>query len=237
MQLGTRESPERPRYRSGKSGLASAQATDFGQIVKVGPTSGWRVSVNSRQEPALCRRRLRLEDNTLAGFAVHDHAHGCTEAQMADASVFVYGRLLAQPLPVDRTFPGIRIDCEVADLKSGEVLEEMAALRRCNAKISETRFDNDARAGNFVPLYGNAEPGIIRSPATTPISRYGRVSALSKPLKWATALATSWLRLRSKRCESTTTTSYKFSMRPLPSTLLLWQSNWRGSTSPTDKSW
>src|SRR6202034_4223620 len=82
----------------------------------------------------------RLEDYSLAGSAVHDDSQRRVESHMADTSVFIHGWLLAQPLPINRAFSGIWIDREVADLESGKVLEEMAALRRRNAKISEAGF-------------------------------------------------------------------------------------------------
>jgi hypothetical protein len=65
---------------------------------------------------------------------------------------------------VHTTFTEIGIDGEIAHLKRSEILKEMAALRRRHAKIAEARFDDHARAGDFVPLHRNAEPGFIRAP-------------------------------------------------------------------------
>ena len=41
----------------------------------------------------------------------------------------------------------------------------MAALRRRDSEVAESRFDNDARAADFVPLHRNAQPRFGRSPA------------------------------------------------------------------------
>jgi hypothetical protein len=49
-------------------------------------------------------------------------------------------------------------------LKGGEVLEEVAALRRGDAKILEAGLDNHAGAGDLVPLDAYAEPWIVRAP-------------------------------------------------------------------------
>ncbi len=65
---------------------------------------------------------------------------GVCEAQVANAAVFLDGGLLSQPFPIDESLPGVGIHGEVADLKGGEVLEEVAALRGRDAEIAETRL-------------------------------------------------------------------------------------------------
>lgn len=87
---------------------------------------------------------------------------------MPHAAVFTDWPLRIQPLPINRTFPGIGIYREITDLKGGEILKEMAALRWSDAKIAEAGFDNDASGGDFIPLDWNAEPGIVRTPAANP---------------------------------------------------------------------
>ena len=52
--------------------------------------------------------------------------------------------LLIEPLPIERTFSGVRVYGEIADLKCRQVLKKMAALRRGDAKIAETGFDDHA---------------------------------------------------------------------------------------------
>src|SRR5579885_287842 len=84
---------------------------------------------------------------------------------MADASQFFCSRLISKPLPIHKAIACIRIDCEIANLKRGEVLEEMAALGRGNPVIKEPGFNDDPRAGNLVPLNRDSEPGIFRSPS------------------------------------------------------------------------
>src|SRR5579863_10619213 len=101
----------------------------------------------------------------LAAAAVHHHAEWLCESQMPYATFFGEGRLLIQPLPIERTFSRVWVHGEVADLKCGQVLKEMAALRRGHAKIAESGFHDHASSGDFVPFHGNAEPGIVRPPA------------------------------------------------------------------------
>src|SRR6478672_5014869 len=100
------------------------------------------------ETPALRRcgvtRTLGFKDQPLAGPPVHYRAQRRVEPQMPHAAVFFERRCIGQPLPVYESLPGIRIHGEVSDLKCGEVLEEMAALRRCHAEIPEARFHNDA---------------------------------------------------------------------------------------------
>ena len=71
-----------------------------------------------------------------------------------------------QPLPIDKAIPGVWIHGEIANLKCGKVLEEVAALRRGDAKIAEAGLDDHARTGNLVPRDWNAEPRFVRSPST-----------------------------------------------------------------------
>ena len=85
---------------------------------------------------------------------------------MPHAALFFDSGLLGQPVPVDRAFASVGVHREVSDLKGREVLEEVAALRRCDTEVAEAGFDNYAGGGDFVPLDRNAEPGIVRSPAS-----------------------------------------------------------------------
>src|SRR5205807_8136468 len=86
-------------------------------------------------------------------------------AQMPHAAVFINRLLIAEPLPIDRAFTRVGIHGEVSDLKCGQVLEEMTALRGRDAEVAEAGFDDGAGSGDFVPLDGDPEPGIVRSPA------------------------------------------------------------------------
>jgi len=88
---------------------------------------------------------FRPQDHSLAGSAIHDDAQRRVETQEPDAAIFAQRRLLFQPLPIDRAFAGIRVYGEVADLERGKVLKKMAALRRRNAKIAKSGFDDGAR--------------------------------------------------------------------------------------------
>ena len=51
-----------------------------------------------------------------------------------------------QLLPIDRAFSGIGIHSEIPDLKCGEILEEVTALRRRDPEVAEARFHNGAGA-------------------------------------------------------------------------------------------
>src|ERR1019366_9170774 len=87
------------------------------------------------------------------------------KAQVADAAMFGDRRLGGQPLPIDEALTGIGVDGEVADLKRGEVLKEMTALRRNYAEIPESRLNNYPRSGDLVPGHRNSQPRVGRSPA------------------------------------------------------------------------
>ena len=86
--------------------------------------------------------------------------------QVADTTLLFRGCLLHQPLPIDRAFAGVWIHRKVTDLKGGQILEEMAALRWGDSKIAESGFDNHAGAGDFIPFDRNTQPGFSRSPAS-----------------------------------------------------------------------
>ncbi len=85
--------------------------------------------------------------------------------QAADAALFFDRGPLGQPLPIDGAFAGVGVHREISDLEGGQVLEEVAALGRGDAEVVEAGFDDGAGAGDFVPLDGDAEPGIVGSPA------------------------------------------------------------------------
>ncbi len=140
---------------------------------------------------------------------------------MTHTTTLFHTGLRRQPFPIHGTFPDIGIDGEIPYLERREILEKMAALRRRNTKIAEPSFHDHARAGDFIPFDGNAQPRFIRAPAANTNQEVGRFSLASFALKYATWRATSWLCARSNRCESTTTTSQRFPTRPLPSTLVL----------------
>ena len=94
---------------------------------------------------------------------------------MADTALLFYGWLFGQPLPIYGAFAGVGIYGEVTDLKGSEILEEMAALRWGDAKIAESGLNNRPRAGDFIPFYGDAEPGFGRSPAAYADQEIGAV--------------------------------------------------------------
>src|SRR5580692_717348 len=118
---------------------------------------------------------LRFEDDALTLPAVHHHSHRRIKVQVTDASVFVHRRLVVQPLPIHRAFAGIGIHGEVTNLECREILKKMTALGGRYAKIVESGLDNDARAGNFVPLDGDTQPGIIRSPTANSDQQIGPI--------------------------------------------------------------
>ena len=68
--------------------------------------------------------------------------------------------------PVHETLAHVRVHRKISDLKCGQVLEEMAALRRGHAKIAKSSLDNRPRSRDFVPFHRNSQPGIVRSPAS-----------------------------------------------------------------------
>ncbi len=129
-----------------------------------------------------------------------------------------------KPLPIDETFARIGIHREVADLKCGEVLEEVAALRRSHAEIAKPRFDDDARARDLVPRHRNAEPRIGRSPAADADQQIRACfRSLSLALKCATLLRDFVTPRRSKRCEVDDDDVAQSCTRPCPRTCALWQ--------------
>src|SRR5205807_7206446 len=119
--------------------------------------------------------RFGLENYSLTGAAVHHDADRFRKLQVADTALFSHGRLFRQPLPIDRAFARVGIHGEVTDPKGSEILEEMAALRWGDAKIVESRLNNHARAGDFIPFDRNAQPGLVRSPASNPDQQIGSV--------------------------------------------------------------
>src|SRR3981081_191923 len=59
----------------------------------------------------------------------------------------------------------------------------MAALRGSNAKIAESRLNNHARAGDFIPFDRNAEPRFVRSPAPYPDQQIGPVLPVEQAIE------------------------------------------------------
>src|ERR1035437_7937440 len=119
----------------------------------------------NRIERFLQGGKVGFKDHALAGLAVHHHHKWRRELQVADAALLLDYRLRSQPLPIDESLTGIGVDGEVANLKGGEVLEEMTALRRNHAQVAESRLDNHPCSGDLVPGHRNSEPGVRRSPA------------------------------------------------------------------------
>src|SRR5580704_14312224 len=112
------------------------------------------------------RWRLRLADHAPASAAVHQHRGWRIEAEVPHAALLANRRLRIQPLPIDPSLMHVGVHSEVADLEGSQVLKEVTALRGRHPQIAEARFDDHARSGNFVPLHRNAQPWIIRSPAS-----------------------------------------------------------------------
>ena len=102
---------------------------------------------------------------------------------MADAALLFQRRLLGEPRPIDGAFAGVGIHGKVSDLEGREVLEEMTALRRSDPEIMEAGFDDRARAGDFVPLDGDPEPWVVRSPAADSDQQIGTIVSVSAALK------------------------------------------------------
>lgn len=105
-----------------------------------------------------------LKNCASASSSIHNHKERCIKAQMENAFLFFYCRLLTQPIPVHKTFARIGIDREIANLKRCQVLEKVAALRGGHSQVTEARLHNHARTRNLVPCDGDAEPGIIGTP-------------------------------------------------------------------------
>jgi hypothetical protein len=96
---------------------------------------------------------------------------------MPHAAALSHARLRRQPLPIHGTLAEIWIDREISHLECGEVLKQMSALRRPHAKVAEARLNDHARAGDFVPLDGNAEPRFMRAPAAHTNQKVGVILA------------------------------------------------------------
>src|SRR5208283_2691718 len=86
---------------------------------------------------SLSSRAIRLEDHALARLSIHHGDEWRGESQVPHAAMLLDGGLVGEPLPIHEAFAGIGVDGEVADLEGGEVLEEVAALRRDYAKVAE----------------------------------------------------------------------------------------------------
>src|SRR5262249_56838028 len=107
-----------------------------------------------------------LVDGRLTLPAVHRDHQRAAEAQVAQGAALRDGRLPSDPVPVDEAFPEVLVHGEVADLERGEVLEEVAALRRGHAEVAKPGLHDRARAGDLLPGDGNPEPRIVRAPAS-----------------------------------------------------------------------
>jgi len=109
-----------------------------------------------------------LKNHPFARLTVHHDQEWLRELQVPHASLFLHRLLRLQPRPVYGPFSRIRIHREVAHLKRHQVLKEMASLRRDHPKIAKARLDDNAGARNFVPLYRNPQPRIVRSQPSHP---------------------------------------------------------------------
>src|SRR6185295_10530287 len=103
----------------------------------------------------------RLVDDSLVATPIHLHHQRLIEAQLAYQTALVGSRLPGQPLPVHEPLADVGIDGEITDLERREVLEEVAALRRRDTKVTESRLDDDARPGDLVPAHRDAEPRVV----------------------------------------------------------------------------
>src|ERR1700751_3514900 len=90
---------------------------------------------------------------------------GSLKPHMAYDPFFLGRGCGAEPLPIHEAFACVWVDGEISNLKRGEVLEEVAALRGRDAKVAETGCYDHARSRDFVPLDWNAEPWFSRAPA------------------------------------------------------------------------
>src|SRR6516162_7052637 len=90
----------------------------------------------------------RFEDHSSPGLSIHQHGDRLVEMQQAHAPLVLGAGLRGCPVTIDEAFARIRINSEVADAKSGEVLKEMAALGRRIAKVFKPGFHNDSGARN-----------------------------------------------------------------------------------------
>src|SRR5579863_1082936 len=127
------------RWRSATRPLPEVEA---GRAVAAVISVAWSSdrNHNSGITGAWASRSGWFENYAPAAAAVHHHAEWLRKPQMPDAPFLSNRGLLIQPLPIQRTFSGVWVHGEVADLKCCQVLKEMAALRWGHAKIAEAGF-------------------------------------------------------------------------------------------------
>src|SRR5262245_12619298 len=82
-----------------------------------------------------------LEDHPAVVAAVPPHLERRVEAQVADAAALARRRLRGEPVPSHEALALVGVHREVADLERGQVLEEVAALRRGHAEVAEAGLD------------------------------------------------------------------------------------------------
>src|SRR5437588_12796982 len=89
----------------------------------------------SRNIGGLCvQGDIGFKYHALALLAVHHHPQRVGKVQVAYAFPFLDRGLVGEPFPIDCAFSCVGIDREVANLKRGEVLKEVAALGRSHAE-------------------------------------------------------------------------------------------------------
>src|SRR5262249_44675718 len=111
----------------------------------------------------------------LAHLAIHDHVQRLRELQVTDASLLFDCGLIREPLPIDGAFAGVGIHREISDLKCSEILKEVASLRGRDAEVAEAILDDGTGPRDFVPFDRNAEPWVIRSPASDADEEVGTI--------------------------------------------------------------
>jgi hypothetical protein len=82
---------------------------------------------------------------------------------MPHAAALFHARLRRQPLPIHGTLAEIWIDHEISNRECSEVVKKNGCP--CEGVTRKSRnppLNDHARAGDFVPRHGNAEPRFIR---------------------------------------------------------------------------
>jgi hypothetical protein len=96
---------------------------------------------------------------------------------MPHAAALFHARLRRQPLPIHGTLAEIWIDGEISNRECSEVLKKNGCPVKASREGRGSPLNDHARAGDFVPRHGNAEPRFIRAPAAHTNQKAGAILA------------------------------------------------------------
>ena len=100
----------------------------------------------------------------MLALAVHHDAEWTLESHVAYILRLVDGGHVIEDGLLEDAVASVGVDCEIADTKGCEILEEVRALRGVNVIVLETSLDDDAGGRDVGPLDGNAQPRVAGAP-------------------------------------------------------------------------